>query len=102
MLSAQISNVKNKLSYYLQKVRKGEEVIIYDRKTPIAKITKINESDISKSSDLLLDELERRGIIKRGHGKLPKDYFKKNPPFKLPPGVSAVEEFLKMREEESY
>jgi antitoxin (DNA-binding transcriptional repressor) of toxin-antitoxin stability system len=102
MISAQISVLKNRLSYFLQKVKKGEEIIILDRKVPVAKITKLKASDVSSNNELLLDELERRGIIKRGRGQLPKDFFEKRPPIKLAPGVSALAVLLKMREEAPY
>lgn len=38
MISANIANLKARLSYYLNLVKRGEEVLVLDRKTPIAKI----------------------------------------------------------------
>ncbi len=38
MTSVQIADLKNNLSAYLRKVRSGEELIVCDRKSPIAKI----------------------------------------------------------------
>jgi prevent-host-death family protein len=40
----QISQLKAKLSAYLQGVRKGGELIVMDRKTPVARIVPIHES----------------------------------------------------------
>jgi prevent-host-death family protein len=36
--SVSIAELKNKLSAYLGRVRQGEEILVRDRKTPIAKI----------------------------------------------------------------
>jgi prevent-host-death family protein len=39
-----IAELKNKLSAYLAEVRRGEEVLIRDRKLPIAKIVPLDRS----------------------------------------------------------
>ena len=41
MKSARISELRDRLSEYLARVRKGETVIVYDRDTPIARIDPI-------------------------------------------------------------
>jgi prevent-host-death family protein len=41
MKNARISELRDKLSEYLARVRKGETVIVYDRDTPIARIDPI-------------------------------------------------------------
>ena len=56
MASVQIADLKNNLSAYLRKVRTGEEVIICDRKSPIAKIVPLSASDL---------DLETRELIAR-------------------------------------
>ena len=43
MLQANISDIKNRLSYYLKLVRGGEEIEILDRKTPVARIIHISQ-----------------------------------------------------------
>lgn len=45
MIQANISEVKNRLSYYLKLVRGGEEIEILDRKTPLAKIVHVSKTD---------------------------------------------------------
>ena len=45
MASVQIADLKNNFSAYLRKVRTGEEVIICDRKSPIAKIVPLSTVD---------------------------------------------------------
>ena len=59
MASVQIADLKNNLSAYLRKVRTGEEVIICDRKSPIAKIVPLSASDL----DLEAQELIAKGIM---------------------------------------
>ena len=47
MKNARISELRDGLSDYLARVRKGETVIVYDRDTPIARIEPIAPSDAS-------------------------------------------------------
>ncbi len=42
MRTANIGTLKNQLSAYLRYVRNGEEVVVYDRNVPIARITPMN------------------------------------------------------------
>ena len=44
-MEVNISELKAKLSAYLDRVRKGETVTILDRKTPIARIVPLEEAD---------------------------------------------------------
>ncbi len=59
MASVQIADLKNNLSAYLRKVRTGEEVIICDRKSPVAKIVPLNTNDF----DLEEQELIAKGLM---------------------------------------
>ena len=59
MASVQIADLKNNLSAYLRKVRTGEEVIICDRKSPIAKIVPLRTGDL----DLEAQELIAKGLM---------------------------------------
>jgi prevent-host-death family protein len=59
MRSVQIAELKNNLSAYLRKVRTGEEVIICDRKSPIAKIVPLSTGDF----DLEEQELIAKGLM---------------------------------------
>lgn len=38
MLSVNIANLKAKLSFYLGQVKNGQEVLVLDRKTPVARV----------------------------------------------------------------
>ena len=60
MRNARISELRDKLSEYLAKVRKGETVIVYDRDTPIARIDPI-ATDPGETSAMALDAY-RRGV----------------------------------------
>jgi prevent-host-death family protein len=54
MASVQIAELKNNLSAYLRKVRTGEEVIICDRKSPIAKIVPLGTTDLDLEAQELI------------------------------------------------
>ncbi len=60
MASVQIADLKNNLSAYLRKVRTGEELIVCDRKSPIAKIVPLNSGDL----DLEAQELIAKGLMR--------------------------------------
>ena len=51
MLSATISDTKNRLSELLARVQSGEILIIVDRKTPVARVERI--TDISANPHIL-------------------------------------------------
>jgi prevent-host-death family protein len=61
MKNARISELRDKLSEYLARVRKGETVIVYDRNTPIARIDPIAPA-ADDVPEMLLDAY-RRGIV---------------------------------------
>ena len=61
MKNAKISELRDKLSEYLARVRKGETVIVYDRDTPIARIDPIAPAT-GETSALVLDGY-RRGVL---------------------------------------
>jgi prevent-host-death family protein len=56
MRSVQIAELKNNLSAYLRKVRAGEEVVICDRKAPIAKIVPLSAGDSDLEEQALIAE----------------------------------------------
>ena len=81
MKEAKISEVKNQLSRYLALVRKGEVVRILDRDVPVAQIVPISVAADGRvvGPEVLLD-LERKGLIRRGTGKIPREILEKDPP----------------------
>ena len=60
MKNARISELRDKLSEYLARVRNGETVIVYDRDTPIARIDPIAPAPDDIPEWVL--EAYRRGI----------------------------------------
>jgi prevent-host-death family protein len=65
MVAVNIAQLKNQLSSFLNRVRKGEEVIIKDRNTPIARIVPLGV-------DL---EEEERSLVAAGLMRLPTKKF---------------------------
>lgn len=76
MTTASITEAKNNLSKLIKKVRGGESVLILDRNIPVARLEPLAPGSADADEAKLLD-LERRGLITRGTGKLPKDFFKR-------------------------
>ena len=54
MRSVNVAALKNELSRYLSEVRQGEELLIRDRKTPIAKIMPLAHAGEPEAEDLAL------------------------------------------------
>jgi antitoxin (DNA-binding transcriptional repressor) of toxin-antitoxin stability system len=59
---ATISQLKNRLSAYLKKVRAGAVVLIFDRDQPIARLERI---ETSGRIDDRIRRLEKAGVVKR-------------------------------------
>jgi antitoxin (DNA-binding transcriptional repressor) of toxin-antitoxin stability system len=54
MKTVNVAELKNKLSAYLQLVRKGEEVIVRDRDLPIARILPCDTEGLSEADRRLI------------------------------------------------
>lgn len=78
MKSARVSELKAGLSAYLARVKRGEEVVVTERGKPIAKLVPLEAAEIKDASRLA--SLERDGVIRRGRGKLPADFWKRARP----------------------
>ena len=74
MKTASISEAKNRLSAYIDRVRRGETVLITDRGNPVARHAPL-EPGSKVQQDAKLAELARMGII-----RLPQN----SPPRRLP------------------
>lgn len=72
MKTAAVSKLKASLSEYLLRVKAGEEVIVTERGKPIAKLVPIAQPEAVPE---YLREMERKGLITIGTGKLPKDFW---------------------------
>jgi len=77
---AKISEVKNQLSRYLALVRKGEVVRILDRDVPVAQIVPIDRPAGNPAGPEILADLERKGLIRRGTGRIPRGLLTRSPP----------------------
>jgi antitoxin (DNA-binding transcriptional repressor) of toxin-antitoxin stability system len=100
MKKAKIAELRNGLSRYLEHVRAGGSVIVYDRDTPIAEIVPITRGKNSNKKDLdeeRLARLERRGAIRRGTGDFG-EWLKTHKPIKIPGGAGVVQALLEDRE----
>ena len=92
MKNARISELRDGLSEYLARVRKGETVIVFDRDTPIARIEPIPPA--GEAVPDWVREAERRGILTppKAHGGAPLP-----PPVKVDPGLSVLQALLEER-----
>ena len=100
MKKAKIAELRNGLSRYLDHVRAGGSVIIYDRDTPIAEIVPLKRSKARSKEDLdeeRLQRLERKGAIRRGTGDMA-EWFKTHKPIEVPEGASVLQALLEERE----
>jgi len=73
MKTAPVSDLKARLSEYLNQVKAGMEVLITDRGKPVARLVPIPRSKDLKES---LVRMEKQGLIRLGSGKLPKDFWR--------------------------
>jgi antitoxin (DNA-binding transcriptional repressor) of toxin-antitoxin stability system len=80
MAEAKISELKNRLSHYLDRVRRGESVLVLDRDRVIARIEPAGASRTESTDDAgWLDALERRGVVRRAVQKLPRAWLQRRP-----------------------
>ena len=91
MKTAAVSELKARLSQYLNRVKAGQEVLITDRGNPVARLVPISRV----RRDTMVD-MERRGLIKIGSGKLPKDFWLIPKP--KDPGGSVLRALIEERE----
>ena len=63
MIQVNISEIKNRLSYYLRLVRGGEQIEILNRNTPLARMVHVSQADIENNKTSWIKEIERLGIV---------------------------------------
>jgi antitoxin (DNA-binding transcriptional repressor) of toxin-antitoxin stability system len=77
---AKIAELKNQLSRYLALVRRGEVVQVLDRDVPIAHIVPIREAREGEPAGAeMLVEMERKGLVRRGRGSIPRSILERDP-----------------------
>jgi len=73
MKSVNVAELKNRLSFYLSEVKAGEEIVVRDRNTPVARIVPLR--DAHDSDDELL-ALAAQGKIRLGKGAIDESFWK--------------------------
>jgi prevent-host-death family protein len=68
MERATISELKNRLSAYIKKVRAGQTIVIFDRDEPVARLEAIRHDD--RAGDRIA-RLERAGLVRRPASSVP-------------------------------
>ena len=105
---ARIADLKNNLSRYLNAVRRGGEIVVYDRNAPIARIVPFAPSREAAARgrrkaaepDERLAELVRQGVLTAGDSAGVAAWLDAHPPVELPvPSPGAVEMLLAARRE---
>lgn len=94
MVTAKISELKDRLSYYLRRVQRGERVLVCDRDRIIACIEPAGDADGGDETRWLAG-LEQRGVLRRAAAKLPASWAAGRPKAK----ASAVAAVLADRRE---
>jgi antitoxin (DNA-binding transcriptional repressor) of toxin-antitoxin stability system len=96
MKTVRIAELKNRLSYYLRRVQRGESILVCDRDRVIARIERAGSHGRVPEDDVdWLDRLERRGALRRGVGKLSRRWLARKPRVK----ADVVSSLLRDREE---
>jgi len=82
MKTANLSEVKNRLSSYVDQVRAGGRVRILVRGVPVADLVPVEAGAKGDDDSWGFVELERRGVVRRGRGGIDSEILKPGP--KLP------------------
>lgn len=72
MRSANIAELRNRLTQYLREVRAGEEIIVRDRQRPIAKIVPFTVEDDDADDAALI----AGGLMRKGSGALSPSFWR--------------------------
>lgn len=91
MKKASISELKNQLSAYLQCVRGGEAVVVYDRNRPVARIDRVADEDANDR----IAQLQRDGLLAPPAEPMPMELLRSPAPHA---GSSVLEALLEERE----
>jgi len=79
VIKVNISEIKNRLSYYLKLVKGGEEIEIIDRKTPLARIIRIGDMLEGPEGTSWVKEVYSLGIVTPPHKEhVSSDFTKKD------------------------
>lgn len=96
MKAVKIAELKNRLSYYLRRVQRGESILVCDRERVIARIERVGpQTPLAGADAEWLDRLERQGVIRRGAGGPTQEWLDQRPRVR----VDVVAALLQDREE---
>ena len=97
MKKANIAELKNRLSYFLDRVKRGETILVMDRKTPVARIvpTSPPAQMSDEETEAWLRDMEAKGILRVGARKGVPEILRTPPPGKRP--THAVEALIQDR-----
>ena len=96
MKTVGVAELKNRLSYYLRCVERGEPVLVRARNRVIARIDRVDAHASSPGSDAeWLERLERRGVIRRATRDRSQQWLSGRPAV----GADVVAALLREREE---
>jgi antitoxin (DNA-binding transcriptional repressor) of toxin-antitoxin stability system len=102
VVMVKIADLKNNLSRHLVRVRRGAEIVVYDRDTPIARIVPFTPAATDAHSKLAgatrAADLARQGIVSTGNPRALAEWTKRHRPVARPAGApSAVDLLLDVR-----
>ena len=78
MRTVRVSELKASLSRFLAYVKRGEEVVVTERGLPIARLVPLEKTEVD--DDARLAALERAGVVRRGSGRLPANFWRRPRP----------------------
>ena len=108
-MAVKIADLKNNLSRHLARVRRGSEITVYDRNTPVARILPYRAGDGARAAgkagaqDAAVERvalLVNQGVLSAGSSEAVSDWADAHAPVRRPvrsPG--AVDTLIKMRRE---
>jgi len=73
MKTTAVANLKAQLSRFLRLVKAGEEILVTERDVPVARIMPVAPQGAEMEA---LRDLERRGLLRVGTGRLPRNFWK--------------------------
>ena len=79
MKVANLSEVKDQLSKYVEMARRGARIQILVRGVPAAELVAPSGGDGGSDGEWPVEELGRRGVVRRGTGKLPPEIRRAGP-----------------------
>lgn len=78
--TVKIAELKNRLSYYLRRVQRGESILVCDRDRVIARIERVGPGErLAEEDREWLERLERRGAVRRGAGAVTPEWVARRP-----------------------